>query len=172
MTRVRQPKLIVIDPGHGGRDGGTTFGRQTEKAANLATALTLKAKLLEAGYDVELTRSADIYPSWPERCRPRGEVLFIAVHYNMPHSYACVYHQFRGGRSTGFAEILAAACGMPGDKIWSTTKSRFGRLYIDDVRALSVMWEVDAIDQYQDTADYRLSKVAPVVKAIKAYLER
>lgn len=170
MTRRR--KLIVIDPGHGGRDSGTFHGRQTEKAANLAMALTLKALLVDAGYDVELTRAGDFYPSWPERTHPRGEALFLSVHFNMPHSYACVYHQQRGGRSQGLAEILAAACGMRADKVWSTTRSRFGRLYIDDVKATAVMFEVDSIERYQDTKEYRLSKAVPAVKAIRAYLER
>ncbi len=165
-------RLIVIDPGHGGHDSGTFFGTQTEKAANLAIALTLKAQLEAVGYTVELTRSGDIYPSWPERTHPRGEALFVAVHFNMPGSYPCMYYQIRGGPSLGFASQLAAACGIQKGRVWVSSKSRFKRLYIDDVRAPAILWEVDAIDKYVDSKAYRLERVAPVVRAIRAWLER
>lgn len=51
---------IVIDAGHGGRDGGSVGVNGTvEKEINLLYALTLKEKLVENGYKVILTRSND-----------------------------------------------------------------------------------------------------------------
>ncbi len=53
--------VIVIDPGHGGEDGGAigTTGIK-EKDLNLKIALKLKEKLLNSGINVVLTREKDI----------------------------------------------------------------------------------------------------------------
>ncbi len=54
-------KIILIDPGHGGIDGGAKGNDGTlEKDINLAISLKLKSALEEKGYKVELTRDSDI----------------------------------------------------------------------------------------------------------------
>lgn len=51
---------IVLDAGHGGRDGGSVGVNGTiEKEINLDYVLTLKKKLVELGYRVVLTREND-----------------------------------------------------------------------------------------------------------------
>jgi N-acetylmuramoyl-L-alanine amidase len=51
---------IVLDAGHGGRDGGSVGVNGTiEKNINLEYTLELKDKLIENGYMVELTRKDD-----------------------------------------------------------------------------------------------------------------
>lgn len=51
---------IVLDAGHGGRDGGSVGTNGTvEKEINLQYTLLLKEKLIKAGYRVELTRKTD-----------------------------------------------------------------------------------------------------------------
>lgn len=52
--------LIVIDPGHGGKDPGKVgCHNEIEKEINLAIALLVEDKLLEAGYEVAMTRESD-----------------------------------------------------------------------------------------------------------------
>lgn len=56
-----EKKIVVIDPGHGGMDGGAIGdGGVVEKDINLAVALQLKELLSLAGYEVLLTRESDI----------------------------------------------------------------------------------------------------------------
>lgn len=57
---LEEKKIILIDPGHGGRDGGAESKRNTiEKEINLKIALKLKEKLSKK-YDVVMTREDDI----------------------------------------------------------------------------------------------------------------
>ena len=54
------PNLIIIDPGHGGEDGGAIgITGAPEKELNLSIALKLKEKLLNTGFNVIITRSDD-----------------------------------------------------------------------------------------------------------------
>lgn len=53
------PPLIVIDPGHGGYDGGAQRDGIFEKHINLEVALILRELLLASGYRVVMTRYGD-----------------------------------------------------------------------------------------------------------------
>lgn len=54
-------KQILLDPGHGGEDGGTAATDGTlEKNINLAVALNLRDMLRVCGYPVSMTRDTDI----------------------------------------------------------------------------------------------------------------
>ncbi|WP_080844727.1 SH3 domain-containing protein [Cytobacillus gottheilii] len=79
-------KTIVIDPGHGGRDNGTTGTRGTlEKKLNLQTAQLLADKLKAAGANVILTRNTDTYIPLETRVRSssvNGADAFISIHYD------------------------------------------------------------------------------------------
>lgn len=52
-------KTIVIDPGHGGIDGGTNIGDILEKDINLIIGLKLKDMLIKKGATVVMTREID-----------------------------------------------------------------------------------------------------------------
>lgn len=52
--------IIVIDPGHGGVDGGTTKEGIFEKDINLDISQKLKLLLVQKGYTVIMTREKDI----------------------------------------------------------------------------------------------------------------
>ena len=57
-------KIILIDPGHGGIDGGAISKNGTvEKEINLAIALKLRDSLEDRGYKVFMTRDSDIASS-------------------------------------------------------------------------------------------------------------
>lgn len=164
--------MIVISPGHGGRDPGVVApSGMFESNAALATALTLNWLLREAGHATAMTRSEDVSVTFPERTRLRpGQQLMISVHYNSVGAHPLVFYQ-ANGRSHCHARVLAAQAGLT--RIWSTQLSRFGRLYIDDCRAPAVLWEVAPIDDYpldpHEARRYRLAKCRPVVAMVEAF---
>lgn len=76
---------VVIDPGHGGIDGGAEGANGTvEKAVTLAFALELKKKLANFGrYEVFMTRETDVFLPLDERvriARQHEADLFISIH--------------------------------------------------------------------------------------------
>lgn len=77
-------KIIVIDPGHGGKDSGAVGGASFEKNVTLATALALKARLEQSGhYVVVMTRATDVFIPLEERvqiARRAGADLFLSLH--------------------------------------------------------------------------------------------
>lgn len=78
--------LVVLDPGHGGDDPGTSGPRGlSEKEITLAVARIAKRRLEERGFDVMLTRNGDRTLSLEERTAfaegARGDV-FVSIHVN------------------------------------------------------------------------------------------
>jgi N-acetylmuramoyl-L-alanine amidase len=55
-----QTPVMVIDPGHGGEDGGTSGSSVLEKDVNLAISLQLKRLLEISGLHVVMTRTEDV----------------------------------------------------------------------------------------------------------------
>src|SRR5215510_4573345 len=68
-TPLPKPKLVFLDPGHGGRDPGALGVRGTqEKGVVMAIARELQRELLAGGrYRVLLTRFSDSYLGLHER---------------------------------------------------------------------------------------------------------
>jgi N-acetylmuramoyl-L-alanine amidase len=56
------PKLIVLDPGHGGGDTGTAHNGLVEKQLTFDIAQRLRALLVAQGWTVRMTRDSDIDP--------------------------------------------------------------------------------------------------------------
>lgn len=77
---------IVLDPGHGGNDHGTTGVRGTsEKDINSLTADLLTSKLRAAGANVILTRESDTYVDLRKRVAVSHQYsanAFISIHYD------------------------------------------------------------------------------------------
>lgn len=76
--------LVVIDPGHGGKDSGTTVLRgNPEKDINLAVALAVAEQLRSQGVQAVLTRRSDTFVDLDERARIANRLnakLFVAIH--------------------------------------------------------------------------------------------
>lgn len=89
-------KVIVIDPGHGGKDAGTSVGNVLEKDINLSISLFLKKELEKKGVKVIMTRDGDYDLSSPNIDRRKksdfdnrinlinnsNADLYISIHIN------------------------------------------------------------------------------------------
>lgn len=87
FTQEYKIKTIVIDAGHGGRDGSTHGLYSTEKDVALKTALHLGAAIAENMKDVKViyTRSTDVFIPLYERIAIANNAkadLFISIHCN------------------------------------------------------------------------------------------
>jgi len=81
---VEKP-VIILDPGHGGKDEGAKVRTLVEKQLTLRTAYLTKKELELLGYRVVLTRARDTFLPLQTRANianRRPESLFVSIHYN------------------------------------------------------------------------------------------
>lgn len=81
----RARPLVVVDPGHGGKDPGAMRGAYKEKIIALQIATRLKTELNKLGIDVQMTRTGDTYPTLSERpalANSLNASAFVSIHLN------------------------------------------------------------------------------------------
>ncbi|AKM07394.1 N-acetylmuramoyl-L-alanine amidase [Pelagerythrobacter marensis] len=80
----RSRPLVLIDPGHGGKDPGASAANYREKDIALALALALRDRLIaDGGVRVALTREDDTFlvlEERPEIARRMNADLFVSIH--------------------------------------------------------------------------------------------
>jgi N-acetylmuramoyl-L-alanine amidase len=77
--------VVIIDPGHGGSDGGTVAGGALEKELNLQVGNLVGMKLTKAQVNVQFTRDSDLKVNLSERSNLANEypgALFVSIHHN------------------------------------------------------------------------------------------
>ncbi len=83
-------RLVVIDPGHGGKEPGAIYGGIHEKDINLDIALRLNKLLAQRNIKTYMTRKDDSYVGLYERAYIANELnaaLFLSIHNNaMPNN--------------------------------------------------------------------------------------
>lgn len=88
-------KVIYLDPGHGGRDSGTTYKNIYEKDINLTMSKKIEQYLVAKGATVYLTRETDIDLSTTTQNKKRSDLsnraklinesnpdMYISIHLN------------------------------------------------------------------------------------------
>ena len=84
-------RIIIIDPGHGGKDVGTISGTNYEKTITLKVSTLVKNKLEAAGAKVMMTRTGDTFPTLQDRVdftnTNYGEI-FVSIHVNSAQNTA------------------------------------------------------------------------------------
>jgi N-acetylmuramoyl-L-alanine amidase len=110
--------LVLIDPGHGGRDPGATSvsGEITEKSLALQLARELRDELAERGrVRIALTRDDDRYLSLDQRsalARRLGASLYVSLHMDSapnPLARGATVYSLSDVASDAEAERLAAS---------------------------------------------------------------
>lgn len=126
LADQRNP-TIVIDPGHGGEDGGATGKLSTsEKDINLAIALKLESLMKISGFNVVMTRTTDISISDDldtirerkisdihnrlKMIEAQGDCIFISIHQNhfseSRYSGAQMFYSTKNSSSKELAENI------------------------------------------------------------------
>ncbi len=111
-------KVIVIDPGHGGRDTGATGIKGSyEKNLTLKTAQQLYDKLKSAGANVIMTRNTDSYLSLSSRVgmsHTHAADAFISIHFDsildssVRGLTSYYYHNYQQGLATTVGKEVAS----------------------------------------------------------------
>jgi N-acetylmuramoyl-L-alanine amidase len=100
-------KLVVLDPGHGGKDPGAIgLNGVYEKKVALDIAKRVKEKLRREGVRVKMTRERDIFLSLPLRTYKAEKWhadLFVSIHANSAHTT----------RAKGIETYIMPAPGFP-----------------------------------------------------------
>jgi N-acetylmuramoyl-L-alanine amidase len=99
--------LVMLDPGHGGKDPGAIGVSGTfEKHIALAAAMELRRQLLASGhYRVALTRTRDVFIPLDDRvaiAQRQGAVLFVSMHAD-----ALTDRQVRGASVYTLGEVAS-----------------------------------------------------------------
>ena len=104
-------KRIVLDAGHGGWDNGASFEGRREKDDNLRLTLEVGKILEEMGFDVDYTRTEDVYQTPYKKAtigNDKEADLFVSIHRNsseIPNRYQGIETLIYSGG--GFAEKVA-----------------------------------------------------------------
>ena len=115
VRKPRPPRLVMIDPGHGGRDPGALGRSGTQEkdvtldiGRRLANALTARP-----GIDARLTRDEDVFLPLQERVRLGREAradLFLSIHADSapnPSARGLSVYTLANKASDSFAKALA-----------------------------------------------------------------
>ncbi len=80
--------IVVLDPGHGGRDEGARANGLVEKELTLDVATRAEKLLKQFGFQTVLTRTDDAFVGLPERTAIGNRIdnsIFVSIHFN--HAY-------------------------------------------------------------------------------------
>lgn len=116
QAHAKRDIMVVVDPGHGGKDPGAVGARgEREKDVVLSIAQLLARRLKrEKGFDVKLVRNDDFFVPLRKRveiARQHRADIFISVHADaaprLTASGASVYALSEGGATSATARFMA-----------------------------------------------------------------
>ena len=102
--------IVIIDPGHGGKDPGAVHGDYREKDQTLGIAKRLQVKLAEKNIHSILTRDKDEYIPLLHRAeiakKIKDNAVFISIHLNASESHkASGFESFVLSKKSGNKEL-------------------------------------------------------------------
>ena len=172
-------KVIVVDPGHGGKDpGAESVTGVLEKTLTLTTAQKLAEQLTRLGATVHLTRNEDTTSNLKQIVTFTNKIkpdLFISVHYNYSSikdvSGTETYYYSGESRDLAVAVHKALTQGL-GKKDRGLRRAMFYAIHHTNVPAILI--EPLYLSSYNDeklakSADFQEKIATAVVKGVKNY---
>ncbi len=154
------PKILCLDPGHGGYDPGCVGGCE-EKDFTLNVCLDLKKALEARGVTVVMTRTSDVSPSGTAnvqedlqaRCDisdQAGADLFLSIHGNSGGGVGTEAYIWPGGQAatiaTDLVNALAPIMGVHGEAVKDGGPNGRHLAVICGTAAPAVLLEVGFLD--------------------------
>jgi N-acetylmuramoyl-L-alanine amidase len=191
-----RPKLIYIDPGHGGSDGGAVgYEGICEKDIVLEIGKKLKHFLEQAGYEVLMTRTGDYDLAGSDsENRKRDDIyrrvdlinstnclLYVSIHANKfsdPRIYgAQVFYKANSKEAQELAESIQEAIKALLQNTDRFAKSIEDKYLIDNVRRKGCLVEVGFLSNPEEARmlenEYYQEKMAyAIFLGIVAYLDK
>ena len=173
VVNAEEKITVIIDPGHGGLDGGaSTEDGVLEKHLNLAVANKLKALFECAGVDVVMTRYSDVMLASPDSDHKKRDDLnarlhiaedyenciFISIHMNKfpveKYSGMQVYYSGNNSESADLARDICeknATCLQKGNN--RAIKQADSSIYVlNNIRVPAVLVECGFLSNYKEAA--------------------
>lgn len=178
-------RLVVVDPGHGGKEAGSVRGGVYEKDINLQIGLKVQKLLLDGGYEVVMTRTTDVDVSLNQRCEIANATeaaLFVSIHCNSTSEEETTTHGTEVWHYTGNPNGLEAAKKIAAQVSSQTgltnrgTKESSGLVVIKNTLTTAVLVECAFINNPKEfeilTNDEMQQQIAKgIVAGITSYLE-
>lgn len=177
---------VVIDPGHGGKDGGTLASKLIEeKNVNLAVSLLVGEMLKSRGVTVVYTRSDDRFIDLDERVaisNRSGANLFVAIHSDAAEDRAVAGHTIIVPESPSNATWAAAGeiskyMVAAGSERHSVHKDVRGLRVLRYAKIPAVLVELGFLSNSKEAArladkNYQHKLASAIADGIVAYLNR
>jgi len=181
-------KLVVVDPGHGGKDTGATGGGLIEKNLTLKVGSLIASEFAKAGATVILTRKTDVFIPLDARALMAQQAhadLFVSCHINSTDessatSGGITFHHEGRPVSKVLAECIqqeiAKVSGLPSLGVWSDRRIyRTGFAVLRQTTMPGVLLELGFINNAKDRKrlvadDFQQSVAKAVVQGIKVFL--
>ncbi len=176
---------VVIDPGHGGNDGGAIRGTYYEKNLNLTVAKLVQEKLTKKNVYVYMTRTKDTTLSLEDRVNFSNNLspdIYVSIHTNSTvggESYGLETHYYKDDSIDLAKTIHSNFASNKNLKKWDTKdrgviKSRF--YVINHTEAPSVLIEIGFISNVEERTKLfkkeRQEEIADsIAKGILEYLK-
>lgn len=158
-----EKKIIVLDPGHGGKDPGAIFGELYEKTLNLDIAKRVQALLSKDDrFDVYMTRETDVFVELLDRAKFANDKqanLFVCIHNNsMPAGFSgtmLLYNDSKISENKDIADtfqsIVQKASGLKG----IGARSRENLVVLKNIEMPGVLVEVACMSNLKDRRELR-----------------
>lgn len=158
-----EKKIIVLDPGHGGKDPGAIFGELYEKTLNLDIAKRVQALLSKDDrFDVYMTRESDVFVELLDRAKfanNKQADLFVCIHNNsMPKGFSGTMLLYNSSKLSEnkdiadiFQKIVQEASGLKG----IGARSREDLVVLKNIEMPGVLVEVACMSNLKDRRELR-----------------
>ena len=128
QTLPLQDTIIMVDPGHGGRDSGTYYKKIYEKNINLEISKVLEEELTKNGAIVYMTRTRDIdLSSIYDSAKKRGDLYrrLLKIKETKSDVYISIHINWYQNTSMKGAEVLYNSINENNEKLAKSIMKEF-----------------------------------------------